>query len=122
MLQQSQPLAIGSLASTAGSGSQVILSREFFHTSKCRLGSCTCTRACMYRLEPYLHMHVFTLTDAIAPRSSSSKGGAMPVLEGDTSRLQGAVSKGEGRATLRLKKDGKAVVEEVVSGRTLSHF
>lgn len=52
--------------------------------------------------------------DAIAPRSSSSKGGAMPVLEGETSRLEGAVSKGEGRATLRLKKDGQAVVEEVV--------
>lgn len=52
--------------------------------------------------------------DAIAPRSSSSKGGAMPVLEGDTSHLEGAVNKGEGRATLRLKKDGQAVVEEVV--------
>ena len=59
-------------------------------------------------------VHVSTCADAIAPRSLSSKGGAMPVLEGDTSRLEGAVSKGEGRATLRLKKDGKAVVEEVV--------
>ena len=54
------------------------------------------------------------LADAIAPRSSSSKLGTMPVLEGDTSLLEGAVSKGEGRATLRLKKDGQAVVEEVV--------
>ena len=59
-------------------------------------------------------MQTDTHTDAIAPRSSSSKGGAMPVLEGDTSRLEGAVSKGEGRATLRLKKDGQAVVEQVV--------
>ena len=39
----------------------------------------------------------------------------MPVLEGDTGRLEGAVNKGEGRATLRLKKDGQAVVEQVVS-------
>ena len=56
------------------------------------------------------------LTDAIAPRGSSSKAGAsvMSVLDGDTSKLEQAVSKGEGRATLRLKKDGQAVVEEVV--------
>ena len=39
----------------------------------------------------------------------------VPVLEGDTSQLEAAVSKGEGRTTLRLKKDGQAVVEEVVS-------
>ena len=57
----------------------------------------------------------YCFIDAIAPRSASSKGGAMPVLEGDTDRLEGAVSKGEGRATLRLKKDGQAVVEQVVS-------
>ena len=36
-------------------------------------------------------------------------------MEGDPNKLEEAVSKGEGRATLRLKKDGKAVVEEVVS-------
>ena len=43
----------------------------------------------------------------------------MPVLEGDTGRLEGAVNKGEGRATLRLKKDGQAVVEQVVSKKNL---
>ena len=79
-------------------------------------------------LSPAIDLFIFSFTctylflfiDAIAPRSSSSKGGAMPVLEGDTSRLEGAVSKGEGRATLRLKKDGQAVVEEVV--RRNRHF
>ena len=64
------------------------------------------------------HTCIHINTDAIAPRSSSSKGGAMPVLEGDTSRLEGAVNKGEGRATLRLKKDGQAVVEQVVRPAT----
>ena len=59
--------------------------------------------------------YYYCFIDAIAPRSASSKGGAMPVLEGDTDRLEGAVNKGEGRATLRLKKDGQAVVEQVVS-------
>lgn len=56
------------------------------------------------------------LSDAIAPRSAA-KGGAsvVPVMEGDPEKLEEAVSKGEGRATLRLKKDGKAVVEEVVN-------
>ncbi len=60
---------------------------------------------------------LLTPVDAIAPRGSSSKAGAssLSVLEGDTSKLEQAVSKGEGRATLRLKKDGQAVVEEVVS-------
>jgi len=33
----------------------------------------------------------------------------------DSSKLEEAVSKGEGRATLRLKKDGQAVVEEVTA-------
>lgn len=66
-----------------------------------------------------MYMYVCVSSDAIAPRSSSSKGGAMPVLEGDSSRLEGAVSKGEGRATLRLKKDGQAVVEEVVRYSTV---
>ena len=58
----------------------------------------------------------YILTDAIAPRSTA-KGGAsvVPVMEGDSSKLEEAVSKGEGRATLRLKKDGQAVVEEVVN-------
>ena len=42
------------------------------------------------------------------------------MLEGETSRLEGAVRKGEGRATLRLKKDGQAVVEQVVSVSSLS--
>ena len=42
------------------------------------------------------------------------------MLEGETSRLEGAVRKGEGRATLRLKKDGQAVVEQVVSVLSLN--
>ena len=46
----------------------------------------------------------------------------MPVIEGDTSRLEGAMSKGEGRATLRLKKDGQAVVEQVVRKLMLTLF
>ena len=40
----------------------------------------------------------------------------MPVLDGDVGKLEELVSQGEGRATLRLKKDGQAVVEEVVRG------
>lgn len=57
--------------------------------------------------------------EAIAPRGSSKSGAAMvPVLEGDTSQLEAAVSKGEGRTTLRLKKDGQAVVEEVTAWET----
>lgn len=43
----------------------------------------------------------------------------MPVMTGDTGRLEEMVMHGEGRATLRLKKDGQAVVEEVVSIDTL---
>ena len=39
------------------------------------------------------------------------------VLEGDTCKLEQALDKGEGRATLKMKRDGQAVVEEVV--RTL---
>lgn len=35
-------------------------------------------------------------------------------MDGDPAKLEQTVSKGEGRATLRLKKDGEAVVEEVV--------
>lgn len=41
---------------------------------------------------------------------------AVPVMDGDTGKLEEMVSRGEGRATLRLKKDGQAVVEEVVRG------
>ena len=64
----------------------------------------------------HAHTHTHTHTEAIAPRGSGRSGAAMvPVLEGDTSQLEAAVNKGEGRSTLRLKKDGQAVVEEVVS-------
>ncbi len=41
---------------------------------------------------------------------------AVPVMDGDTGKLEDMVSRGEGRATLRLKKDGQAVVEDVVRG------
>ena len=56
-----------------------------------------------------------THSDAIAPRSKGGGASVLPVLDGDTDKLEEAVIKGEGRATLRLKKDGQAVVEEVVS-------
>lgn len=39
----------------------------------------------------------------------------MSVMEGDTRRLEQAVEKGEGRATLKMKRDGQTLVEEVVS-------
>ena len=55
--------------------------------------------------------------DGIAPRSSS-KNPTSPaaILDGggDLGRLEEAVNKEGGRATLRLKKDGQATVEEVV--------
>ena len=53
-------------------------------------------------------------TDVIGPRL---KGGASTasVLEGDPHRLEQALASGEGRATLKMKRDGQAVVEEVVS-------
>ena len=52
--------------------------------------------------------------DAIGPRS---KGGASmaTVMEGDTRKLEQALERGEGRTTLKMKRDGQAVVEEVVS-------
>lgn len=55
------------------------------------------------------------MSDAIGPRS---KGGAPigTVMEGDTRKLEEALDKGEGRATLKMRRDGQAVVEEVVSG------
>ncbi len=56
----------------------------------------------------------FFMSDAIGPRS---KGGAPigTVMEGDTRKLEEALDKGEGRATLKMKRDGQAVVEDVVS-------
>ena len=56
------------------------------------------------------------LVDAIAPRGSGKNPTAASVLDGDPGKLEQAVNKEEGRATLRLKKEGHAVVEEVVSG------
>ena len=67
-----------------------------------------CMHACMY-------VCMYCSPDAIAPRGSGKNPSAASVLEGDPEKLEQAVSKGEGRATLRLKKDGQAVVEEVVS-------
>ena len=63
----------------------------------------------------HTHTHTYTHSDAIAPRSKGGGASVLPVLDGDTDKLEEAVIKGEGRATLRLKKDGQAVVEEVVS-------
>ena len=39
---------------------------------------------------------------------------SVPILEGDAGKLEEKLNKTEGRATLRLKQDGQAVVEEVV--------
>ena len=52
-------------------------------------------------------------SDGIGPRS---KGGVPmgSVMEGDTRKLEEAVGKGEGRTTLKMKRDGQAVVEQVV--------
>jgi len=35
-------------------------------------------------------------------------------MEGDTRKLEQAVTKTEGRATLKMRRDGEAIVEEVV--------
>ena len=55
-----------------------------------------------------------SVSDAIGPRS---KGGAPigSVMDGDTRKLEEVLVKGEGRATLKMRRDGEAVVEEVVS-------
>ena len=63
----------------------------------------------------HTHTHTYTHSDAIAPRSKGGGASVLPVLDGGTDKLEEAVIKGEGRATLRLKKDGQAVVEEVLS-------
>lgn len=52
--------------------------------------------------------------DAIAPRRTA-KATTVAVLDQNTQKLEELLAKGEGRATLRLKKDGQAVVEQVVS-------
>ena len=56
----------------------------------------------------------FIPPDAIAPRGSVKNPTAASVLDGDPGKLEQVMSKEERRATLRLKKDGQAVVEEVV--------
>lgn len=56
------------------------------------------------------------ITDVIGPRSRSGTA-TTSVMEGDTQRLEEAVERGEGRATLKMKRDGQAIVEEVVSVR-----
>ena len=53
--------------------------------------------------------------EGIAPRGSGRKPTTASILDGDPGRLEQAVEKEGGRATLRLKKDGQATVEEVVS-------
>ena len=52
--------------------------------------------------------------DAIAPRRTA-KATTAAVLDQNPQKLEELLGKGEGRATLRLKKDGQAVVEQVVS-------
>ena len=56
----------------------------------------------------HTHTHTHTHSDAIAPRSKGGGALVLPVLDGDTDKLEEAVIKGEGRATLRLKKDGQS--------------
>jgi hypothetical protein len=54
--------------------------------------------------------------EGIAPRGSGmTKPTTASILDGDPGRLEQAVEKEGGRATLRLKKDGQATVEEVRS-------
>ena len=56
--------------------------------------------------------------DGISPRGSGKNPTTASILDGTTGgggRLEQAVNKEGGRATLRLKKDGQATVEEVVS-------
>ena len=50
----------------------------------------------------------------IAPRGKSAANKAS-VLEQDPTMVEAAISKGGKKATLRLKQNGSAVVEEVVS-------
>ena len=57
---------------------------------------------------------LFPVSDAIAPRRTA-KSITTAVLDQNPQKLEELVGKGEGRATLRLKKDGQAVVEQVVS-------
>ena len=52
----------------------------------------------------------------IAPRGASkTTANKAPVLEQDPSMVETAINKGGKKATLRLKQNGPAVVEEVVS-------
>ena len=52
----------------------------------------------------------------IAPRGNSkSMANKASVLEQDPSMVEAAINKGGKKATLRLKQNGSAVVEEVVS-------
>ena len=53
-------------------------------------------------------------TDGIAPRGSGKNLTTTSILDENPGKLEAVVSKGEGRTTLRLKKNGQAVVEEVV--------
>ena len=66
----------------------------------------------MYCIDFYISLSD-VCSDGIGPRS---KGGVPmgSVMEGDTRKLEEAVGKGEGRTTLKMKRDGQAVVEQVV--------
>ena len=82
----------------------------------------TCFNLQQTHTHTHTHTHTYTHSDAIAPRSKGGGASVLPVLDGDTDKLEEAVIKGEGRATLRLKKDGQAVVEEVVSDTKSSEY
>ena len=51
--------------------------------------------------------------DSIAPRGGSRSRPVSRILEDKSGQVEAAVSKDEGRATLRLKKKGEAVMEKV---------
>ena len=59
----------------------------------------------------------------IAPRGTSkSAANKASILEQDPSMVETAISKGGKKATLRLKQNGSAVVEEVVRISIVSPF
>ena len=58
----------------------------------------------------------YYFTVEIAPRGTSkTTANKASILEQDPSTVQAAIDKGGKKATLRLKQNGSAVVEELVS-------
>ena len=61
-------------------------------------------------------IYIYVFVVEIAPRGASkSTANKVSVLEQDPSMVEAAIDKGGKKATLRLKQNGSAVVEEVVS-------